>query len=316
MNIRPISSFCLPLALLAAGCSDGGPIELPGTSSVQSPEGWRYERGVTFVAREDAGPVAVPFGFATSPRTDLHEREARAWLARGETWDRFIEERWTAPPSPGVWRVVPPGDLRMGVAQTGDLEWLSFQSGERRLRVEMGTGPTGWQGGERERFRILPGTLTLGSESIDGFVMEEMEVRREAGAEASETVSDRLILLDSNGVALYLLHAHPAGAASEAGTGTSWVYAAGRDRTSQAATVEWVQVRPLEQGRRDIPLHWSFSAPEAGISGEITALGYDSVLGEERGGRREVEVRYTVEGWVERDGERVEVVGVVRHQQR
>lgn len=316
MTVRKITSFWLPLVLLSVGCSDRDPVELPGTSSVQDREGWSYERGITFVTRDGAEPLAVPLGFATSPAGGHHDREARAWLARGETWDRFIDDSWTAPAAPGVWRVLPPGNLRIGAGQSGDLEWLAFQSGERRLRLQLGASPNGWYGGERERFRILAGTLTLGSESIPGHVVEEMKVRRQAPSGAAEIVSDRLILLDARGVAVYLLHERPAAPERDDGPGTAWIYVAGRDQAAHDGVVEWVQVRTLEEGRREIPLHWSFSAPETGVSGEVTALGYDTMLGEERGGRRAVEVRYTVEGWVERRGERVEVVGVVRHQQR
>lgn len=296
--------------LMAVGCSEPEPIELPGTSSVRDPNSWRYSRELTFVSYEDEAAQAVPFAFRTDPAGDHHSREARAWLARGETWDRFVDELWATPGAAGVWRVLPRRDLRIGAGPAGGLEWLAFSSGDRRLRVELADEDERWYGAERERFRIVPGTLTLGTEELSGYVVEEMQVSRYPGQGSSDLAHDRLVLLDSNGVALYLLHERTDGE-----PGATWALAAGGDQASQVGTVEWVQVRTLEEARRDIPLHWSFSVPESGVIGEVTAIGYDAVLGEGRGGQRDVEVRYTVEGWVERDGERVEVFGVVRHLQ-
>lgn len=310
MNAKRLCGSALAL-LLTIGCSEPDPIELPGTSSVRDPHSWRYARELTFVSVEDDAPQAVPFAFRTDPAGESHHsREARAWLARGETWDRFVDELWATPEAAGVWRVLPRRDLRIGAGPAGGIEWLAFRSGDRRLRVEVADDDDRWYGADRERFRVLPGTLTLGAEELSGYVVEEMQVSRYPGQGSAEIAHDRLILLDSNGVALYLLHERGNGE-----PGATWALAAGTDQASQDGTVEWVQVRTLEEARRDIPLHWSFAAPEVGVTGEVTALGYDAVLGDGRGGRRDVEVRYTVEGWIERDGRRVEVFGVARHLQ-
>jgi hypothetical protein len=83
----------------------------------------------------------------------------------------------------------------------------------------------------------------------------------------------------------------------------------------ERAQIRWIEMRPYEQARRDIPLRWSLRVPGAEREGEIEALGFDVVVGAERAGRRAVEARYTVEGWVSVDGVRTTVVGMVRHTQ-
>jgi hypothetical protein len=46
---------------------------------------------------------------------------------------------------------------------------------------------------------------------------------------------------------------------------------------------------------------------------DVRGLGFAAEIGEERAGRREVEARYTVSGWIERDGGRIPVSGLARY---
>lgn len=301
------------LAAMVAGCGPGEPGEPAGDGAGEAEPGWRYETGVTFVAWNDVA-LAAPFAFRVRPRGDRHEREMRGWLARGETWDPFIDAVWSASPAGGVWRVVPHGELRIAAGAAG-LESLWYDSGGRRLRLEIGSPRSGWQGGDRKRFRLLEGTLVIGTEPVRGLVVEELQVTAAPAAGARTVAHDRLVLLDESGFRLYLLHERTAGEpATDAGS-TSWAFTGGPDDAYQEARVDWVEVRSLEAARRDIPLHWRFESAEADVSGEVTAVGYHTTVGVERGGRRAVEVRYSVEGWLESGGERVEVRGVLRHEQ-
>lgn len=312
IGIRTLLPALLILPL-GSGCDEGSPTaELPPeTASAEQP--WTYERSYTFATERQGQPLAAPFAFQARPRADRHERSARGWLARGPVWDPFLDERWSAAAVGGPWRVLPHGALRLAVGGAAGIERLWFESGERRLRLEIGSPRTGWQGGERERFRVLSGTLVLGAEAIEGPVLEEMRVLRQPARGAPSFARDRLILVDGSGFLLYLLHEHPAG---PTGTqGRSWVLAAGMEEARQEGSVSWPEVRPLEAARRDIPLRWAFEAAEADVRGEVSSIAYSSSVGEERAGRRAVEIRYTVEGWLEMDGERREVRGVVRHEQ-
>lgn len=303
------------LGAILAGCGPGEPGEPTGERAAPAEAGWRYERGITFLGLNQAA-VAAPFAFRVRPNGERHEREMRAWLARGETWDPFIDVSWSATPTGGVWRVVPHGELRIAAGGAG-LEALWYDSGGRRLRLALGEPRSSWQGGDRKRFRLLDGTLTVGSEAVDGIVVEELQVMAAPapGAGAPTTAYDRLVLLDESGFRLYLLHERIAGESPAGAESTSWAFTGGAEDAYQEAVVEWVEVRSVEGARRDIPLHWRFESAEADVAGEVTAIGYHTAVGAERGGRRAVEVRYSVEGWLEAGGERVEVRGVVRHEQ-
>lgn len=308
-------SLVLGLSIASGGCERRDTEPRVGDGGIVDGPGWRYQRGLTFLAREDGGIAAAPFAFRTSPSESRYHREARAWLARGATWDAFVEEAWSAPPVGGVWRMVPHGELRLAAGGSG-VEALWYDSGGRRLRLDVSDPASTWQGGERQRFRLLHGRLAVGPEPSPGLVVEELQVSRRAAAGEPDIVLDRLVLVDENGFALYLMHERtdsPRGGGVES---TAWTLAAGSTEAVQEGRVEWVEVRPFEEARRDIPLQWRFEAPESGVRGEISAVGYHPTLGLERGGRREIEVRYTVEGWLQRGDERVEVVGIVRHEQR
>lgn len=305
---------CTVLLLAGCGQTEPGGGTADGTEAARSP--WRYDRETTFLTWDEAGLASAPFSFSTVPLGERHEREVHAWLADGETWDEFLREAWSSSATGGLWRVVPHGELRIAAGGPG-VEALWYESGGRRLRLDVGDPRSQWHGGERERFRMLGGTMTVGASRRAGLVFEELQVSRGADAGDPDILHDRIILLDRNGFALYLLHERAAGTSADAGRdGAAWVLTPGSDEAAQGGTVEWVEMRPLEEARRDIPLRWRFAAPEAGLAGEVAALGYHATLGAERGGRRGVAMRYTVEGWIERDGERVEVMGIVRHQQR
>src|SRR5690606_19680432 len=97
--------------------------------------------------------------------------------------------------------------------------------------------------------------------------------------------------------------------------GFAWVRSGDSERTWADGEVRWLEVRSLQDARRDIPQKWTFRVPGARIEGEVSALGHDAVVGPERGARRAVEVRYTVTGWVSVDGERRDVRGTIRHSQ-
>lgn len=301
--------------LLLVGCGEGGP-EGAGEPEEVARSPWRYDRETSFVTWDDGGLAAAPFSFSAVPRGERLERELHAWLADRETWDEFLMEAWSAPASGGVWRVVPHGELRIAAGGPG-VEALWYESGGRRLRLDIGDPLSPWHGGERERFRILRGTMTVGSGGRDGLVLEELQVSRTPDAGEADVVQDRILLVDRDGFAIFLLHERGADAVAAGGPDdASWVLMPGTDEAVQEGAVEWIEVRPLEEARRDIPVRWRFSAADTGVTGEISAIGYHATLGAERGGRREVETRYTVEGWIERAGERVEVRGIVRHQQR
>lgn len=304
----------LALTLLAA-CGGGG--ESPEESEAAAPAGaataLRYNRDFVFVASTDEGPLVVPFSFQALDGGAGLERSITGWLARGPDWDRFLEEESLTERSGGVWRVVPDGDLRVLAGGPTEVEALRFERGDRRLRLDLDAPITGWQQGGDSRFRLLEGQLSVGSESVSGPVLEILRVDRtlEDGWPGTQDYDEVFL---TGGESLQLVMGESL-AGEEASEGFAWVRNGETERTWEEGEVRWLEVRSYQDARRDIPHRWSIRIPGAGIEGEVTADGFDALLGPERGARRAVEVRYTVTGWLLIDGERHEVTGMIRHAQ-
>lgn len=290
------------------------PAEDPATAGGTETEAaapWRYDREFTFVGLREESALAVAIAARASPTGDGLDRSLRAWLAHDSTWDAFVDERWPAAAAGGVWRVVPRGSLRFTADAAGSVESLWYSAGERRLRIALEDALSDWHGGERERARLRAATLALGSERLDGVVVEEMEVDRAPARGSAEQGRDRIVLLGADGTTFYIRAEAPLD--RSAGTGRL-IMAPGEPATA-GARVRWLEMRPLEEARRDVPVRWAIEVPAAGLIGEVEAVGQVVVAGEERGGRRAVEVRFTLRGWVERYGDRTTVAGEARHEQ-
>ncbi|HEV2132129.1 MAG TPA: hypothetical protein VGR27_13535, partial [Longimicrobiaceae bacterium] len=95
----------------------------------------------------------------------------------------------------------------------------------------------------------------------------------------------------------------------------AWSYLPDGETAWDTAEIRWLEMLPFAPARRDVPVRWGYRLPAAAIEGEVWSVGYDAQVGEERAGRRAVEVRYTVEGWVSVEGERRRVLGMIRHLQ-
>lgn len=313
MRIRTIYA-ALAAALALAGCDRGGPgddaADPAATRAVPRPQ---YVREYVFLGARAEEPLVVPVAFRATDTPAGIERVTRAWLAHGTTWEGFLQESWSTPRSSGVWRVLPRGALRLAAGGPGEVEALWYRSGPRSLRVDVGTPISGWVQGDDARFRVLRGRLTLGEESLPGAVLQTLEVARPPRGARGGEPADWLFL--AGGDSLRLVLARTPGARERFGTSFGWTGRPSGERAWEAVEIEWIELRPMEEARRDIPLSWRFRIPAAGVVGEVSALGYDTVLGAESGGRRAVEVRYTVEGWVEIEGRRSSVQGTVRHSQ-
>jgi hypothetical protein len=312
--------FAGPLALAAllvstvAGCRNGldSPAEAEAAGQTASATLIRYNRDYVFVSPRGETPLVVPFTFRAVDQGSQLERWSRGWLARGGTWDRFLDESGVTSRAGGVWRVVPQGDLRITAGGPAELEALRFTRGERRLRLELDAPLGEWHQGGDTRFRLLSGRLALGAETISGPVLEILRVERslDDGWPATQEF-DKLFLTSGDSIQLLVAE----GLTEDQTSAYAWTRMAGTERTWSAAEVRWLEMRPYQDARRELPRRWGFGIPAAGIQGEVEAAGFDALLGPERGGRRAVEARFTVEGWIEVYGERFPVVGMVRHTQ-
>lgn len=293
----PLALGALLLGLGACGAGDGDP---PG----ESPPPPRYVHEMVFVGVRADTPVVVPFSFSAVPGQAATARTARAWLGRGGIWERFLDERWSSPPGGGAWRILPHAGVRVFAGGPTEVEGIAFARGERALRVHLLDTLSSWTRGGDGRARTFDGRLRLGGESVGGTVVELLRMERDGGP---RTEVDGMLLTD--GGALRLL-----AAAGGAETATLWLSTGDVSRAADGE-VEWVAMRALRGARREVPYGWRVRAPELGVVGEVQALGHDMIR-EERGAATWTEVRYTVSGWLEVDGERKAVSGAAWHVRR
>ena len=275
---------------------------------------YRYTREFVFLAPSSSGPLVIPFDFNAREQGDEIERGVRAWLARGSVWDRFLDETTETTVAGGVWRVVPIADLRLNVGGPAQIEAFDFQRGERQLRLELDSPLSDWQQGDETRFRLLRGRAIVGTEVVSGPVLELLRHDRilEDGWAPGQDF-DAVFL--STGDSIQLVLAETLSGDGE-GEGYAWIRTPSAERTWEDGELRWLEVRAYQDARRDIPIRWSFRVPGADVTGELESEGFDAILGPERGGRRAVEIRYTVSGWVELGGVRRDVVGTIRHTQQ
>ncbi len=303
------TAFC-SLILALTACGDDATDELGISPPMPAAEATdpRYVREYVYLTERAGQPLVVPFSFRSVERGDSIERTARAELAHGSTWDGFVDERWHTIRESGVWRVLPIGDLRMTVGGPTEVEALWYRRGERNLRLQMEQPLSGWHQASSARYRLMRGQLRLGPERTSGFVLESLQVHATGRAGRD---SDLLFL--SAGDSLVLVLGETLSREGAAGRGFAWAWTPASETGWERAEVRWLELRAFEEARRDIPLHWSFRVPEAAIHGEVSALGMESRVGVDRPGRRAVEIRYTVEGWIEVGEARSPVIGVVTH---
>lgn len=310
-RLRTLLAACLLLAgcdRAAAPVASDAPAQ-PGEPVEAAP---RYLRELIFVGVLADTPVVVPFSFSgTAGETEI-TRSARAWLAHGTTWESFLDASWPSPAVGSVWQILPHPELRVIAGGSTEIEALAFRRGERALRLHLGEPISEWNPGEELRYRAMDGRLDLRGTTVRGTVFELQRVERPATRGAGGD-DDWLFLTDGGSLRLLLAEATGSEAARE--ETFAWTYLPGGEAAWDAVEIRWLEMLPFAPARRDIPVRWRYRLPGPGIEGEVWSLGYDAQVGEERAGRRAVEVRYTVEGWVTVEGDRRRVLGVIRHLQ-
>lgn len=278
------------------------------------PGPFQYNRDYIFVGGDEEDALVVPFSFQARDDGQQLRRSVRGWLARGATWDRFLDESGRSSRAGGVWRVVPEGDLTVLAGGATEVESLRFERADRRLRLDLGRPSTGWNQDGDARFRLIDGRLTIGGETFNGSILEHLRVDRTAddGWPPAQDF-DAMFLTTGDSIQLLLTKVQTE---DDANGGFVWLRRGASERTWDGVQLRWVELRPFEDARRDIPRRWTFRVPSGGLVGDVEAAGFDVLLGPERGARRAVEIRYTVQGTVNLGGESHAVTGMIRHTQQ
>jgi hypothetical protein len=195
-----------------------------------------------------------------------------------------------------------------------EIETLRFARGDRHLRLELDSLLTGWNQEGETRFRLIKGNLDVGPESFSGPVLEVMRVEQTLD-DGWPPGQDFDVVFLTSGDSLQLVVAETLAGAGE-GQRYAWLRTPAEVRAWKEGEIRWLDVRSYDEARRDIPTRWSIRVPAADVVGELEAVGFDSALGPERGGRKAIEIRYTVRGWIEIQGSRRSVTGTIRHTQQ
>jgi hypothetical protein len=313
---HPAAVAVLVLTLTGAGCADPPAPDAPRAAvAADTTSLVRYVREFVFVGQRAGVPLAVPFAFgATEHDGGYLQRDMSASLAHGAEWDAFLQDSWSAPAAGGVWKVLPRGDLRVLAGGTSEVEALLYRRGDRVLRVTPEILRSTWAPRDEFQYRLFEGRLELGGQVSRGSVLEVYRVQRGV-ADASIPTGAQDWLFASDGSSVHLVLAEAIGSDADPGKTFAWVVTPEAERSWDRAEVRWLQMRPVEQARRDAPIAWSFRIPGADIEGEVFSLGSDLQVGPDRPGRRALQKRHNVEGWVEIGGERVRVYGLLRHSQ-
>jgi hypothetical protein len=86
-------------------------------------------------------------------------------------------------------------------------------------------------------------------------------------------------------------------------------------RQWQGIRLTWTDVRSFEPARRDVPMSWDLTSPEGELTGSLTTPTPFLEAGEGEGPILPVEALFQVEGFLELDGARYPVQGLLRHSQ-
>lgn len=319
MHQKRRRSIAILLLFPLAACGPSpDPVEDEQEGAPVAASQYTYFREYIFVGSDADDLLVVPFSFhARETATDGFVRGARAWLARDETWDRFLDQSREASGAGGVWRIVPIDDLRLDAGGPAEIDAIRFEQGERRLRLDLAAPMGGWNQGGESRFRLVESALSVGAEQIGGTVLEVLRVERTL-ADGWPPGRDYDAIFLTSGDSLFLYLGETIGQEQEQGAeaGFAWLRRDGREHAWASGEIEWTDFRPLEEARRDVPNSWSIRIPAGEITGEVVAAGSDVMLGPERAGRRAVEIRYTVEGFLAVEGVQIPVQGMIRHTQR
>jgi hypothetical protein len=312
------SALMLPL-LLVVGCSPGtdGPeaSEMDSASdSVAVDRNFQarsYERHIVFLTFQGDSTLVVPLAFSARTRPEGVEREMRGWLARGLTWDPFLNEAWTDPPSAAPWRILPHGPVRLVVGPGDAVESILFQEGGRNLDVTIGELIVEWSGQQAQTYRVHEATIVLSDQTVEGHLLD---LSRAWAPVTDPSPGDWGILLSGDSVQIALEDLSP-DSGEEGGEFSLHARVSFLDRQWQGIRLAWGETRPFEPARRDVPMDWTVLSAEGDLEGSLSATASFLEVVDGEGPVLPVEGLFQVSGTLTLAGSEYPVRGFLRHRQ-
>jgi hypothetical protein len=270
-----------------------------------------YERRFVFIGPGQRLPTALMLDFVALSDGQGLQRGVRVRLADGADWVSLMDEGWRMDQMRDPWRLVPHPPLAI-IAGDGDEVTGLIVRGDTEVRLDPGA-PFAEHAPDRGTQLVLrQARLTVGADLVQGILLDAQLGRaldpaatREPGDDGEATPSARpggeAFLLGADG--LYLVFA-------TTGSGRiAWLHANGRDDVRRGAQLQAVGWERADDGTRTAST-WRILGGD--MEGELEAEVWDGVdvlnVPTAEG------IGYAVAtGWVEIDGARQEVYGLVRH---
>lgn len=313
--MREILIPILILLVHLAGCAvDGagqGEAEVADTGAVRSQpfEGRVYERRIMFVAARRDSVVVIPLFLTARTSRERVDREIKAWLAVGGTWDPFFDAAWHTPLTRTPWRILPHRGLRIVVGAEDALERILYREGARNLEIVFDATLAEWSGQRGEWYRVQRASAQVAGQRFPGVLVD---LTRGRGADDAPP-GDWIFLLA--GDTLQLLLEDPDASERSDSTYRAWARVGSDDYGWPVVRVTWSRARAFERARRDVPVSWQIVSEDGALEGTLEASGSHLVAGEGSGPLLPVQGFFEVRGSVRIGAARADVLGLVRHLQ-
>ena len=267
-----------------------------------------YERNFVFTTL--AGDTAFMVPWLTSARVIPGgvDRAARGWLARGESWEGFLDARWETPPTRVPGRLLPHGSFRVLVGEGNAILSLLYEEGARELELTLDSPLMEWVDQRGHTFRLLEGSVYLADRQVAGMALDMTRVRDSDQPDPGDWAF--LVSGDSLQVVLESPASDEPGAP---GAYRGWARLDFRDVPFDALTVEWGEVRAFQPARQDVPVAWTVTSASGDLEGVLEVRTAQIQAGEGDGPVLPVDALFEVSGTMSIEGSAYPVRGLFRH---
>lgn len=314
----------LPLltVVVALGGCGGDPEELPSGEGAGAPGGpgstgtgevpqQIFDREFVFLSEEGDSTLLLPWLFRTRVEAGTVRREISLRIVRPSGWETLADESSDNPSLRNPERILPSARVRLVAGDDRQFESIYFRDPPREVEVRFLEILSEWPRPGGEPIFLYRGQVLLPTGATDGVILD---FARRWGLPETP-VGDWIFLQGDGGEQIFLEEDLPLQQVRTGALYRGWV------RTDPMAgpwtdlSVEWVELRPFEPARRDIPARWRVASTSGDLEGELSATSSDLAVIPGDDPVRPAFGYFRVEGELQIFDQEIEVEGLVRHQQ-
>lgn len=303
---------CASLFLMACSAEDPQEPEVgtPGSEAETSGNFHEriYERNFVFTTLTGDSAVIVPWLTTARTRPGGVDRTARAWLARGETWEGFYDQSWQTPPTRVPGRLLPYGSFRLLVGPEDAVTSIVFEEDLRELELSLASVLMEWVDQRGESYRLMDASVYLADQQVDGLALDMARVR-----DSDESPAGDWVFLVSGDSLQVVLESPTRAEPGEEGAYRGWARLDFRDLRFGSLTMDWGEVRAFQPARRDVPVAWTLTSTEGDMEGVLQVRTAQIQAGEGEGPVLPVDALFEVTGTLSIEGGDYPVRGLFRH---